>query len=100
MVRTVTRTKAAPARPQHPHSVPILSPEALGEALPDQPFAENVVSGVDPEVRYRMISEAAYRRYSERGYVDGYDLEDWLDAEIEVDHLLLNPTMPESEVAS
>jgi hypothetical protein len=34
-----------------------------------------------------MISEAAYALYAQRGYVDGYDVEDWLAAEAEVDHL-------------
>jgi len=38
-----------------------------------------------------MISETAYRLYAERGYTDGYDVDDWVQAEAEVDHLLLNP---------
>jgi hypothetical protein len=35
-----------------------------------------------------MISEAAYRLYAERGYVDGLELDDWLQAEAEVDRSL------------
>jgi Protein of unknown function (DUF2934) len=42
---------------------------------------------LDPEAwdRDRMISEAAYERYMQRGYCDGYDVDDWLAAEAEVD---------------
>jgi hypothetical protein len=35
-----------------------------------------------------MISEAAYEIYAQRGYVDGFELADWLQAEAEVDRLL------------
>jgi len=59
------------------------------EAMPDQPFAEGPGSEIDPELRHRMISEVAYHRYVERGYADGADLEDWLEAEAEIDHYLL-----------
>jgi hypothetical protein len=75
----------------HPHSVAILETEALREPMPDQPFAEGARDTVDPDLRYRMISEAAYRRYEERGYADGNDLDDWLAAEADVDHLLITP---------
>jgi len=40
------------------------------------------------EDRYRMIAEAAYFRAERRGFVCGSELQDWLDAEIEVDDLL------------
>ena len=62
------------------------------EAMPDQPFAQGATSEIDPELRHRMISETAYRHYVERGYTDGGDLEDWLQAEAEIDHFLLNPS--------
>jgi hypothetical protein len=35
-----------------------------------------------------MISEGAYHRYLGRGCGDGYDLDDWLAAEAEVDRQL------------
>jgi hypothetical protein len=37
------------------------------------------------EFRHRLISETAYRLYEQRGYVSGYELQDWLQAEAEVD---------------
>ena len=81
------------ARPAlaHPRSLPIAATEFEDELEPDQPFAEGALDGIDPDLRHRMISEAAYRYYSERGYADGYDMDDWLQAEAAIDHLLLNP---------
>jgi len=43
---------------------------------------------VPDEVRRAMISEAAYLRAEQRGFASGYELEDWLVAECEVDALL------------
>ncbi len=36
-----------------------------------------------------MVAEAAYYRAEARGFATGYELEDWLDAEAEVDRSLL-----------
>jgi len=58
---------------------------------PDQPFEEGVHDMIDPDLRHRLISEAAFEMYCRRGFADGYDVEDWLSAEAQVDHLLLNP---------
>jgi len=52
---------------------------------PEPPEAESVQAGVDAEARQRMIREAAYEKYVQRGYVEGFELEDWLQAEAEVD---------------
>lgn len=41
------------------------------------------------EERFQMISEAAYFRAEQRGFLVGDDLADWLAAETEVDALLL-----------
>jgi Protein of unknown function (DUF2934) len=43
---------------------------------------------VSDELRRAMISEAAYLRAEQRGFASGYELEDWLVAEREVDALL------------
>lgn len=80
--------------PKHPHSVPILAVEDEDEQAPDQPFAEGAQDTGDPDLRHRMISETAYQRYVERGYADGYDLDDWLQAEADVNRVLLNPRRP------
>ena len=38
-----------------------------------------------PAEREIMIREAAYYRFEKRGHVHGYDLDDWLAAEFEID---------------
>ena len=43
---------------------------------------------VSDEMRRSMIAEAAYLRAEQRGFTVGYELEDWLLAEREVDALL------------
>ena len=75
----------------HPRDVPVIAPVSEADRIPDQPFAEGAHAAIDSELRQRMISETAYRLYVERGYAEGYELDDWLQAETEVDHLLLNP---------
>ena len=61
------------------------------EDMADTPFEEGAQDKLDPDLRHRMISEAAYHLYAERGYADGYDLDDWLQAEAAVDHVSLHP---------
>ena len=51
-------------------------------------LAEDTKGEIGVELRHRMISEAAYQLYAERGYVDGLELDDWLQAEAEVDRRL------------
>jgi hypothetical protein len=98
--RLMTRSKTAAVRPATEPSPPrsrssasrVVDDSIEPETMPDQPFAEGPASEIDPELRHRMISETAYRHYVERGYTDGGDLEDWLQAEAEIDHFLLNPS--------
>ena len=87
--KTTRSAKPHPAAPAHPRAFPFVASEPDADLMPDQPFEEGVGEVIDPDLRYRMISETAYNRYAERGYEDGYDVDDWLDAEAEVDHLLL-----------
>ncbi|MCL4792377.1 MAG: DUF2934 domain-containing protein [Gammaproteobacteria bacterium] len=44
---------------------------------------------ISPEERVQMISEAAYFRAEQRGFMVGDDLADWLAAESDIDALLL-----------
>jgi hypothetical protein len=39
----------------------------------------------DDEERWAMVAENAYYRAERRGFIPGYDLEDWLAAEKEID---------------
>lgn len=78
-----------PAR--HPHGVATLARLDEVEDFPEQPFAEGREGRLDPDLRHRLISEAAFHRQAERGYDEGYDREDWLEAEAEVDRLVVRP---------
>jgi hypothetical protein len=75
----------------HPDSVPTLQPVPEIEEMPDTPFAEGARDELCPDLRYRLISESAFHLLERRGYADGYDLDDWFQAEAAVDHLLLVP---------
>ena len=74
---------------QHPRSVPIFEDGARAGELLDQPFEEGSRDEIDPDLRQRLISEAAFELYRQRGFQNGYDMDDWLQAEAQVDHLLL-----------
>lgn len=39
------------------------------------------------QLREEMIREAAYYRYVQRGYTPGHELDDWLEAEAELDRI-------------
>ena len=83
------RGEASLPGPPHPRSIPNLEPESEITQEPEQPFGEGARDEIDSDLRHRMISEAAYHLYAERGYADGYDADDWQQAEAAVDHLLL-----------
>lgn len=74
---------------RHLRSTPVANDDTI--ALPDMPFEEGAHDALDPDLRHRMISEAAYHLYAERGYEDGYDVEDWLQAEAQIEHIITNP---------
>ena len=89
-VATATR------HPVHPPgtrkcAVADIEADADFDAGSNAPLVDEVLDEIDPDLRHRMVSETAYRRHGECGYEDGYDLEDWLQAEADVDHLLHNP---------
>ena len=45
-------------------------------------------AAIAPEERYDRVAEAAYLRAEHRGFLPGRELQDWLDAEAEIDKLL------------
>lgn len=47
---------------------------------------------VDSELRYRMISEAAYLIAERHGFDSNRSLDDWLEAEAQIDQLLSGTT--------
>jgi hypothetical protein len=49
---------------------------------------------LDTERRNAMIAEAAYYRAERRGFESGFELEDWLEAEAEIDGLFKDGEIP------
>ncbi|HSS66035.1 MAG TPA: DUF2934 domain-containing protein [Gammaproteobacteria bacterium] len=47
--------------------------------------------GITPEERWRMIAVAAYHKAEKRGFAAGGEMDDWFEAEREVDELLGKP---------
>ena len=45
-------------------------------------------NGVSAEERRRLIAEAAYFKAERRGFAEGGELDDWVEAEAEIDALL------------
>jgi hypothetical protein len=84
------RKEADVASSSNPLNADPLEPsieEAIGDMIDDldTPIEEDAKGEIGGELRHRMISEAAYQLHAERGYVDGLELDDWLQAEAEVD---------------
>jgi len=48
-------------------------------------IANSMPGTTGPEKRRTMIREAAYYRAERRGFAPGYELQDWLTAEREID---------------
>jgi hypothetical protein len=82
-----TTTQIARRKPAVPPAAP-----AAGKAKPGiiSEMATQVTQApaVDPEVKRLMIEEAAYFRAEKRGFAPGCELQDWLDAESQVELML------------
>jgi hypothetical protein len=82
----VTETTPTPSVPDADPSGLHAEDEAAHAS--EEQLSSRVQHEVDPDLRHRMINEAAYKLYAHRGCIDGFALTDWLQAEAEVDHLL------------
>lgn len=52
------------------------------------PAEAPLVKHIDPEHRRALIAQAAYFRAEKRNFASGFEVQDWLSAEAEVDSLL------------
>lgn len=93
MVREVASTRI----PGNELQLPVAEPPVLQPA-PNPPTAAAAPAGrnvlrplilvphrLTPAERHRRICELAYRRAEQRGFAPGSEVEDWLEAEREVD---------------
>ncbi len=61
---------------------------AKGQRTPVQPERRAGGGLAANEERWRLIAEAAYFRAQARGFAPGQEIEDWLQAEAEIDRIL------------
>lgn len=58
---------------------------AVKKVAAKKKVAEKSAVAVSPEHRYHMIATAAYFLAERRGFAGGYEMQDWITAEAEVD---------------
>ena len=78
----VTTTRRATRKPPAP-AAPVTAKARAGiiAELAAQPAQQAVV---DPETRRMMIAEAAYYVAEKRGFAPGGELQDWIEAEAQI----------------
>jgi len=76
----MTRVHTLAAGQSHDNSRTLATQQQTQKALASAAAA--------PTERYRRIAQAAYLRAERRGFAPGCELQDWLEAEAEVDKLL------------
>lgn len=87
--RRKTKAPAAPRRPETAAAAPnpvTAKPAAVPRVAQPAPHS----LAISPEERCRMISDAAYFRAQRRGFRGGDPSRDWIEAEAEIDAMLLN----------
>lgn len=89
-MRAQSRTaKTSPAKSSaRPAAAPAAAPAAGERARP-----------IDAERRRAMIAQAAYFRAEKRGFAPGAELQDWLEAEAEIDRELGEPPLLAHQLA-
>lgn len=82
--KKTTAAKAAPAV----KTAKVAAPKAKVATAAKKPAAAKAKKSVTPEQRYLMICEAAYYKAQRRGFAPENEIQDWLDAEAEINKLL------------
>jgi Protein of unknown function (DUF2934) len=75
-----TTAKRAPRQPAR-RSLPA-DPKGTPQSAPDRAI------GLTPDERHTLVARAAYFRAEARGFAPGRELDDWYDAELEVNQRL------------
>ena len=89
MAAPTTPTPRSPRRSTAKNTATPTKSTATKSARTTRTRAATVVTPViDAERRRAMIAEAAYLRAEKRDFAPGFEVEDWLSAESEVDTLL------------
>lgn len=81
-IKTTPRTRASSAKRR---SVGRPAAPSSNAKPADQ---ESRSLGITAEERYKMIAHLAYLRAERRGFAPGHEMDDWLQAESELDQML------------
>jgi len=84
MANAARSVSAKPATPRKPQT-PAAQPKPTGKPRMSR---KATAAAIDPEVRRGYIEVAAYYIAERRGFTGGTELEDWIQAEEEVDRML------------
>lgn len=80
--------KVAPKKSPAAKAEKVAAPKAKTVTTAKKPAAAKAKKSVTPEQRYMMICEAAYFKAQRRGFAPENEIQDWLDAEAEINSLL------------
>ncbi len=80
----MTTTSAATTK-RSPQPTLGATTNAGAEGAPVVPVTEASAWQDDPQTREALIRLAAYSFYERRGFIEGHEIEDWLQAEMEID---------------
>ena len=84
----VTQT-ATPRRPgKRKTYAPAAAPAAEESGTTMEETGHAMAAFLDPSTRRAMVERAAYFRAERRGFAEGCALQDWLEAEAEIDAML------------
>ncbi len=67
------------------------SVKPTGKTGVKSPVTDALPNSINLEERWNMIAVAAYHKAEKRGFVPGYELQDWAEAEKEIAELLPLP---------
>lgn len=80
--------KRSTAAPSHPAARKESQNEKNAPANPRAAGSENSHTEISEQERAEMIAQAAFLRAEKRGFAGGRELDDWLEAEAEINGLL------------
>ena len=85
-----TQRTVSPEQVRQKSSAPVAGKTAKS-ARPDRAVSEVSTNGstrIDPAERQRLVAERAYFRAEKRGFAPGGELQDWFEAEAEIEQVL------------
>lgn len=87
-ITTASKKSPVAAKAEKPEATRAVAKKTAAPKAASKPRATKSKSGITPEQRYLMICEAAYYKAESRGFSPENEIQDWLDAEFEINRML------------